>query len=81
MMNTLVALDLVYLDRTGRVVDVITDAQPCPGEPCPRFTPKQPAQAVLELPAGAATAHAISEGTVIDFAHVPGFPVTASPTD
>jgi uncharacterized membrane protein (UPF0127 family) len=81
MMNTLVALDLVYLDRTGRVVDVITDAQPCPGEPCPRFTPKQPAQAVLELPAGAATAHAISEGTVIDFVHVPGFPVTASPTD
>ena len=77
MMNTLVALDLVYLDRTGRVVDVITDAQPCPGEPCPRFTPKLPAQAVLEIPAGAAGAHAITEGTVIEFTHVPGFPVTA----
>ena len=81
MMNTLVALDLVYLDRTGRVVDVITDAQPCPGEPCPRFTPKLPAQAVLEIPAGAAGAHAITEGTVIEFTHVPGFPVTASATD
>ena len=81
MMNTLVALDLVYLDRTGRVVDVITDAQPCPGEPCPRFTPKLPAQAVLEIPAGAAGAHAITEGSVIEFTHVPGFPVTTPATN
>ena len=81
MMNTLVALDLVYLDRTGRVVDVITDAQPCPGEPCPRFTPKLPAQAVLEIPAGGARAHSITEGSVIEFTHVPGFPVTESATD
>jgi uncharacterized membrane protein (UPF0127 family) len=81
MMNTLVALDLVYLDQTGRVVDVITDAQPCPGEPCPRFTPKLPAQAVLEIPAGGARAHSITEGSVIEFTHVPGFPVTESATD
>jgi uncharacterized membrane protein (UPF0127 family) len=81
MMNTLVALDLVYLDRTGRVVDVITDAQPCPGEPCPRFTPKLPAQAVLEIPAGGAQLHSIAEGTVIEFTHVPGFPVVEPPTD
>ncbi len=76
MMNTLIALDLVYLDSTGRVVDVITDAQPCPGEPCPRFTPKQPAQAVLEIPAGSATQHSIVVGTVLEFSNVPGFPVT-----
>lgn len=74
MMNTLVALDIIYLDRTGTVVDVVTDAQPCPGEPCPRFTPKLPAQAVLEIPAGGATQHSIGEGTVLEFANVPGFP-------
>ena len=61
MMNTLVALDIVYLDSKGNVVDVITDAQPCPGEPCPRFTPKLPAKAVLEIPAGSATLHGVSE--------------------
>jgi len=74
MMNTLVALDLVYLDSTGSVVDVVTDAQPCPGEPCPRFTPKLPAKAVLEIPAGAATRHAIEVGAQLDFVRVPEYP-------
>jgi uncharacterized protein len=74
MMNTLVALDLVYLDSTGTVVDVITDAQPCPGEPCPRFTPTQPSKAVLEVPAGTAIRHGISKGQTLEFSHVPGFP-------
>ncbi len=73
MMNTLVALDLVYLDSTGTVVDVITDAQPCPEEPCPRFTPKKPAKAVLEIPAGTATRHAISGGTKLEFLRVAEF--------
>lgn len=75
MMNTLVALDIVYLDETGVVVDVITDAQPCPGEPCPRFAPKQAARAVLEIPAGGAARHGIVEGSVLSFADVPDFPV------
>jgi uncharacterized protein len=74
MMNTLVALDLVYLDRGGTVVDVIPDAQPCPAEPCPRYVPKRGAQAVLELPAGTAAAHAVVEGAILDFERVPGFP-------
>ena len=74
MMNTLVALDLVYLDSTGTVVDVVTDAQPCPGEPCPRFTPKHPAKAVLEIPAGAATRHDVNEGAKLSFERVPEFP-------
>lgn len=74
MMNTLVALDLIYLDSTGTIVDIVTDAQPCPGEPCPRFTPKQPAKAVLEIPAGAATRHGVSEGAQLDFDGVPDFP-------
>jgi hypothetical protein len=74
MMNTLVALDIIYLDDSGLVVDVITDAQPCPGEPCPRFAPKQAARAVLEIPAGGASRHGIVEGTTISFVDVPGFP-------
>jgi len=81
MMNTLVALDLIYLDSSGQVVDVITDAQPCPGEPCPRFIPKQPAQAVLEIPAGVATQHAIEVGSILEFTNVPGFPVKTPSTE
>ncbi len=73
MMNTLVALDLVYLDATGAVVDVVADAQPCPGEPCPRFTPKQAAKAVLEIPAGTAARHTVTEGATLEFTRVPEF--------
>jgi len=75
MMNTLVALDIIYLDDSGTVIDVITNAQPCPAEPCPRFAPKQAARAVLEIPAGGAARHAIVEGTKLSFVDVSGFPI------
>jgi uncharacterized membrane protein (UPF0127 family) len=76
MMNTLVALDLIYLDRNGVVVDVVTDAQPCPSEPCPRFVPKAPAQAVLEIPAGGANRHGVVDGERLTFERVPGYPLS-----
>ena len=75
MMNTLVALDIIYLDRSGTVVDLVRDAQPCPGEPCPRFTPDGASQAVLEIPAGGAQRHNVEIGSVLEFSNVPGFPV------
>ena len=74
MMNTLVALDIIYLDQLGVVVDVITDAQPCPAEPCPRFTPKKAASAVLEVPAGVAQRHGVVEGVQLTFERIPDFP-------
>jgi uncharacterized membrane protein (UPF0127 family) len=76
MMNTLVALDLVYLDSNGTVVDIISDAQPCPAEPCPRFVPRQPARAVLEIPAGTAARHGLATGQALGFRRVPGFAET-----
>ncbi|MGD8441534.1 MAG: DUF192 domain-containing protein, partial [Holophagae bacterium] len=76
MMNTLVALDLVYLDNDGLIVDLVPDAQPCPGEPCPRFVPKRPARAVLELPAGSIARHGLIVDQPLDFKRVPGFPAT-----
>ena len=76
MMNTLVALDIVYLDHRGVVVDVIPDAQPCPAEPCPRYVPKAAAQAVLEIPAGSASVHGVTAGAPLAFSRVPGFPTT-----
>jgi len=74
MMNTLVALDIIYLDQQGVVVDVITDAQPCPAEPCPRFTPRKAARAVLEVPAGIASQHGVVEGVQLTIKRVPDFP-------
>jgi len=75
-MNTLIALDIIDLDSAAQVVDIIASAQPCPAEPCPRFTPKQAARAVLEISAGGAARYGITEGAVLDFSGVPDFPVT-----
>jgi len=75
MMNVLVPLDIVFLDDSGRVVELVTDAQPCAAEPCPRFTPDAAARAVLELVAGSAATHRIAVGEQIGFTKVAGYPV------
>lgn len=78
MMNVLVPLDIIYLDNSGNVVELVAGAQPCRAEPCPRFTVDRPARAVLELPAGSAAQHGIEVGTVIQFERVHGYPVANS---
>ena len=77
MMNVLVPLDIVYLDNAGHVVELVTDAQPCRAEPCPRFAAEEPSRAVLELAAGSAVSHGIEVGTVIRFERVAGYPASA----
>jgi hypothetical protein len=74
MKNTLIALDIVFLDTQGSVVDVTRDAQPCEGEPCPQYVPSGPCTAVLEVKAGTAAAHGIERGTQLVFQRVPGYP-------
>jgi uncharacterized membrane protein (UPF0127 family) len=76
MKNMLIPLDLVFLDGTGTVVDVVVDVQPCAADPCPTYPPSRPAQAVLEIIAGSAAVHGIEVGTVIQFERVPGYPVS-----
>jgi len=74
MKNTLIPLDIVFLDPSGRVVDISADARPCTGEPCPQYLPRTPALAVLEINSGAAASHGIVPGAVIHFRRVPGYP-------
>lgn len=54
MKNTLIPLDILWLDRGGTVVHVQGLAQPCRVDPCPIFQPRRDARYVLELPAGEA---------------------------
>lgn len=81
MKNMLIPLDLVFLDATGAVVDVIADVPPCAADPCPNYPPSAPAQAVLEINAGSAAAHGIEVGTALQFERVPGYPVTETEDD
>lgn len=53
MKNTLIPLDIIWIDRDNRIVDIQT-ATPCKTEPCPTYDPKADSLYVLEINAGIA---------------------------
>ena len=75
MKNMLIHLDLVFLDNSGRVVDVIDRVAPCAADPCPHYIPRHPARTVLEVAAGVAGRHGLQVGDIIEFRDVGGYPV------
>jgi uncharacterized membrane protein (UPF0127 family) len=76
MKDTMIPLDLLFLDGSGTIVEIIADAQPCATEPCPQYVPSQTAWAVLELNAGAAERHGLAAGDTLTFERVEGYPRT-----
>lgn len=66
MRNTLVALDIVWLDSDARVVTIAADVQPCRLPPCPRFRPSRPARYVLETAAGRLRTEGVREGDKLE---------------
>lgn len=80
MKNTLIPLDLVFLDSSGTVVDIAANVPPCASDPCPTYSPKNPARAVLEIVAGAAAAHGVEPGTAVTFERISGYPVEPADT-
>ncbi len=80
MKNTLIPLDLIFLDSTGSVVDVVAEVPPCAAEPCPTYSPTKPARAVLEVGAGVAAAHGVGPGVAITFERIPGYPLESADT-
>jgi len=74
MKNTLIPLDLLFLDGGGAIVEIVADAQPCAAEPCPQYIPARAVWAVLEVNAGTAERHGLAVGDRIEFQRVPGYP-------
>lgn len=74
MKDTLIPLDLLFLDGQGVILEISENAQPCAVEPCPQYIPAQAAWAVLEVNAGFATRHGLAVGDTLQFADVPGYP-------
>ena len=54
MKNTLIPLDMIWLDQNGQINHIETNVPPCTTSPCPHYTPKHLALYVLELNAGQA---------------------------
>jgi uncharacterized membrane protein (UPF0127 family) len=54
MKNTLIPLDIIFLNKDYEVVDIKHNFQPCTNDPCPSYQSKQPAKYAIELNAGQA---------------------------
>ena len=51
MKNTLIPLDLIFIDASNKIVDIKKNFQPCKTDVCETYTSK-PAQYVIEVNAG-----------------------------
>jgi uncharacterized membrane protein (UPF0127 family) len=67
MKNTLVPLDMLWLDGDRRIVHIERDVPPCKADPCPSYGPRRPAAYVLELKGGMAAAFQLKISDRLDF--------------
>jgi uncharacterized protein len=67
MKNTLIPLDMIWIDEGHKVVAVARDVPPCKTDDCPSYPPNAPARYVLELAAGMAGKHRIVTGSTLRF--------------
>jgi uncharacterized protein len=62
MKNTLVPLDIIWLDEDWRIVSIAASVPPCRADPCPTSPPDGPARYVVEVNAGFTRRHGIARG-------------------
>lgn len=67
MKDTLIPLDIIWLDPSGRIVDMALEVPPCEENPCPVYTPRGEALYVLELNAGQARMLKVKPGDIAEF--------------
>jgi uncharacterized membrane protein (UPF0127 family) len=67
MKNTMIPLDMVWIDAEGKVIFVSANTPPCKADPCPSYGPDSPAASVLEIAGGNAAKENISVGAVLRF--------------
>ncbi len=67
MKDTLIPLDMIWMDYGRRVVHIEHDVPPCAADPCPRYPPGHEALYVLEINAGYAEKLELRLGDTAEF--------------
>ena len=69
MYNVKIPLDIIWMDGRGLVVEMVENAQPCPGpsSQCPNYGGNETSLVVLEVPGGYARKHGVVKGALIRF--------------
>ena len=71
MKNTMIPLDMIWLDEAGKVLFVSANTPPCKADPCPTYGPDGPAFRVLEIAGGLAEKEGVKVGTVLRLLEIP----------
>ncbi len=66
MKNTLIPLDMFWLNVDGAVVSIAHSVPPCKADPCPTYSPSSDAIYVVETVAGFAKQHKVSVGDTLE---------------
>lgn len=62
MKETLISLDMIWLNSERKVVGIATDVPPCQEDPCPQYGPSEQSLYVLEANAGYAASLGLKAG-------------------
>jgi uncharacterized membrane protein (UPF0127 family) len=62
MKNTLIPLDIIWLDETGKIIYIEKNARPCYVPACPVFGPESSSKYTLEVNGGYTERHKINVG-------------------
>jgi uncharacterized membrane protein (UPF0127 family) len=75
MKNTLIPLDMIWLDENRTIVHIAHDVPPCKADPCPSYPPNAQAKTVLEVAAGVAAKHQLANGQTLRYEGFDNVPV------
>jgi uncharacterized membrane protein (UPF0127 family) len=67
MKNTLIPLDMIWVDEHRRIVSIAHSVPPCQADPCPNYSPRTDARYVVEVVSGFARQHNLKEGDQLVF--------------
>lgn len=62
MKNTLIPLDIIWINKDNKIVHIEYNVLPCKEDPCTYYTPKEKALYVLEINAGLSEKYNFKEG-------------------
>jgi len=71
MKNTMIPLDMIWMDESGKVLYVSANTPPCKADPCATYGPDGPARQVLEIAGGMATKEKVTVGAQLTLLDVP----------
>jgi hypothetical protein len=70
MKNTLIPLDMIWVDPQFRIVSISHSVPPCKADPCPSYPPGGNALYVVEVVSGFARQHGLAPGDRLVFTNI-----------